>query len=67
MIDAYLLVMMLASGEIVRSEVPVSYCIHYLDRLKAGEAPIIDHQLVVMSICAPKADIEKEMAKVGTQ
>ena len=58
MID-YLLVMMLQSGEIVRSEVPVEYCVMYVDRLKAGEAPTIDNQLVVMSICAPKVDIEK--------
>jgi hypothetical protein len=39
----YLLVMLLSSGEIVRSEVPLSYCTHF------------------------KGDIQKALAKVGTQ
>lgn len=67
MIDAYLLVMLLSSGEVVRSEVPFSYCIHYVEKMQQGETPVIDHQLVVTAICAPKTDIEKAFAKVGTQ
>ena len=63
----YLLVMLLSSGEIVRSEVPVEYCLMYVQKLQQNETPVIDHQLVVSALCAPKSDIEKAFAKVGTQ
>lgn len=63
----YLLVMLLSSGEIVRSEVTFDYCLMYVQKLQQNETPVIDKMLVVSALCAPKADIEKAFEKVGTQ
>lgn len=68
--EAYILIMILATGEIVHSDVPPTACREYAENIRQGHMPVVgegtEASPVVTALCGPRKDLEPAGIETGS-